>query len=294
MTGIDMGMVVTRELAQFLGMFHLPATPEVVALTPEHSEACLNVISPNAFYMLVGDALVSGKPLSVVRMGDGERTLFRYALDQFPDRPLLPSHSPVPEAWLEKQGCLGITCGELLARLRYAAEHASYFAPNVVGLQQEAMATANLFRPRERYVDNWFVHAWDSCMQQQLLQRAGHVLVIHRYADIREQFAVHWSKVLGTRVDGLGLGNWRDTDAVIACAHANSAPLVLFAGGPAGKYIAPMIASDGSKYRKIKISCSNLMFGVNEALWRVVKWVSSAGRSNSDRYGRVKLWLVWG
>jgi hypothetical protein len=35
------------------------------------------------------------------------------------------------------------------------------------------------------------------------------------------------------------------------------------------------------------------VFGVNEALWRV-EWVSSVGRSNSDRSERAILWRVCG
>ena len=46
---------------------------EPKALTENQINLCEQTMSSNTFYMLVGNALVNSKPLSVVRMGDGER-----------------------------------------------------------------------------------------------------------------------------------------------------------------------------------------------------------------------------
>jgi hypothetical protein len=46
-------------------------------LSEDEISRCVNTIGPNTFFMIVADALVSGKSLSVVRMGDGEGKLFQ-------------------------------------------------------------------------------------------------------------------------------------------------------------------------------------------------------------------------
>lgn len=45
-------------------------------------------------------------------------------------------------------------------------------------------------------------------------------------------------------MDYFQLDNWTETEAVIERAHLNTASLVLFSAGPAGKYIGPAIAKN--------------------------------------------------
>ncbi len=154
-----------------------------------------------------------------------------------------PPNSPLDEQWLRQFGCFDIPCTELARRLKIAAEECTYFAPQIMGIQRPEFAVAEIFRSREHYIDNWFVRIWSRKLQDQLLKQASHVLFIHRSQEVRERFA---SRVEAS-VDCLEMSTWQQADSVISWAATNSAPLVLFAGGPANKYIAPIIATTGSK-----------------------------------------------
>jgi hypothetical protein len=224
----------------------MPMELDVVRLTEQQRATCLNTISPNTFFMIVADALVSGLPLSVVRMGDGEKALFLQCMKAPLGSTIRPPNSPFNEEWLRGIGCFDIPSTELARRLKVAAEESTYYAPNIMGIQRGVFGVASLFASRDRFVDNWFVRTWSKGLQEQLLKQARHVLFIHARRDIREIFASR-VRSLGLQIDCVAMETWRDADSVIAQAVANDARLVLFAGGPAGKYIAPAIATGGNR-----------------------------------------------
>lgn len=215
---------------------------DIQALSPHQRSVCLNTIGPNTFFMLVADALVSKTTLSVVRMGDGERQLFLHC--QNSTETVKPPNSPLDEKWLRQFGCFDIPCAELARRLKSAAEDCTYFAPQIMGIQRPEFRVAEIFAARERYVDNWFVRTWSRKLQDQLLRQAGHVLFIHGNSDLRNRFISRMDG-LGGNGDCLEMTTWEQGDGVISQAAENKAPLVLFSGGPANKYIAPAIAMAG-------------------------------------------------
>jgi len=216
-------------------------------LTGDQRAACLDTVSPNTFFLLVADSLASRSSLSVVRMGDGERRLFAYCQNH--KGRIEPPNSPFDEPWLRQFGCYGIDTGELENRLRIAAEHSSFFAPQIMGITRPEFAVAKVFAPRVRYVDNWFVRTWSKKLQNQLLSFAGRVLFIHGDEGVRESF--YQAAESQCSVELLHMSTWQEAEETIRVATLSSAPLVLFAGGPANKYIAPLIANGNTTVNKV-------------------------------------------
>jgi glycosyltransferase GT-like protein len=227
----------------------------LATLSEDQIALCRDTISSYAFYMLVGDALDAHKALSVVRMGDGEHLLMKQCQSADPNAIALPPKD-LDDQWMERLGCKGITNGELVTRLRLAAELCSHFAPSITGIQRENFNLYNFFRTRDRYVDNFFVNQWTEEMKIALFKKAQHVLFIHRNVATADAMQIRAKGGLGVKVTYLKLSNWNESEGVIEKATKIDAPLVLFSAGPASKYIGPMI-SMGEHIPKVTIDIGN-------------------------------------
>jgi hypothetical protein len=217
---------------------------ELQSFTSEQIQRLANTISSNAFYMIVGNALIARKALSVVRMGDGEAYLSRVCESQ-PDGYILGgAKGRYDEDWLKALGCFMIPKSLLRQRLREAAEESTYFAPSITGIFRPEYDNYELSF-RERYVDNFFVNDWTKAMKVALFSEARHVLLIHRNAETADALQINLKNKLGVKVTFIPLSGWEETDKVISRAAHDAAPLVLFSAGPAGKYMAPRIAEQG-------------------------------------------------
>lgn len=216
---------------------------EIQKLDKSQIKICEDTISSNTFYMIVGSALITKSPLSVVRMGDGEKRLWEDV--QSGSDPIAPDKRHDRE-WLTKLGVLGIPKDTLKKRLLSAARDCTYFAPSISGIWRTDYYNHGLSF-RKRYVDNFFVNAWTEEMKIALFKQAGHVLFIHGNAETADAMQIRSQNKLGVKVSFLKLTSWVDTDKVIAQASRIKAPLVLFSAGPAGKYIGPAIANTSSK-----------------------------------------------
>jgi hypothetical protein len=197
-------------------------------------------VSPNAFFWMVTDALTNGKRLSCVRMADGEKAIWLQALKQKRSEPLKTPFADIP-GWVETYGLDGITADEIKQRLHFAAVHSSHFAPSVSGLRQESYNLYDLFPKRDFYIDNFFVDQWSEEQKTELFKMASHVLFIHRNAHTADSMQLRVQANLGVKVHYIKLDNWRECPQVIDKALTYTAPLILFSGGPGGKYMAPEI-----------------------------------------------------
>lgn len=201
-------------------------------------------MSAYAFYYMVGDALLSKTPLSVVRMGDGEREIMeevRWKRSVGFGSNLV---SVRDTEWRTRLGFDGITCDEAYARLTEAANTCTHFAPSVSGLSIPEFDLFKYFEPRAQYLDNFYVNIWDTKYKVDLYKAAGDILFIHRSRGAADALQIRCKNKLGVRVSYLELSNWCQTEDVIQQALANTdARLVLFAGGPASKYLSPRIAA---------------------------------------------------
>ena len=218
---------------------------EITRLSDAQKELCKRTISSNTFFMLVGDALIRRKTLSVVRMGDGEVALFDYCLGL--------RTNPWDAIKLDNMGVAGITKPLLLSRLQKAATSCTYFAPSISGIWRKDYDNYTPFHERTQYVDNFFVNAWSEEMITQLFLEAKHVLLIHRNAETADAMQIRAKYGLGVKVTFIKMNSWQESEDVIRRAICVDAPLVLFSGGPACKYIGLEIAF----YNKVVLDIGN-------------------------------------
>ena len=201
-------------------------------------------VSPNAFFWMILDALSGGRRMSCVRMADGERAIWTQANSQKASELLNTPFAEIP-GWVQTYGLDGITAGEVKNRLHYAAVRCTHFAPSVSGLRQESYSLYDLWPRRDFYIDNFFVDQWNEEQKTELFKTAGEVLFIHRSAHTADSMQIRAQANLGVKVWFLKLDNWKDCEEVTLRASSSNpfcnAPLVLFSGGPAGKYIGPEI-----------------------------------------------------
>lgn len=214
---------------------------ELQTLNYDQQELLENTISSNAFYMIVGGALVSRKSLSVVRMGDGEVYLYNEA----ENGPIVPKalkgdHS---EEWLKRLGVWNIPENILHNRLLMAAEECTYFAPSISGIWNPGYNNYGLSY-RDKYVDNFFVNDWSMDMKFALYKEAKHILLICGKTETADALQIRLKNRFKVKVTYLKLTSWEGTEDVITLASEVDAPLVLFSAGPAGKYIGPKIAAN--------------------------------------------------
>ena len=209
-------------------------------------------VSPNAFFWMIMDVLASGTRMSCVRMADGERAILEQASKQSATELLETPFANIP-GWVETYGLKGITAGEAKRRINYAAVRCTHFAPSVSGLRQEAYNLYGIWPRRDFYIDNFFVDQWNDDQKAELFKTAGHVLFIHRNAHTADSMQIRAQANLGVKVHFLKLDNWTECDDIIERAATVrpfcDAPLVLFSGGPAGKFIGPEITRRSKKPR---------------------------------------------
>lgn len=213
-------------------------------LSAEKIKICEHTISPTTLYLLVGDALVNSKSLSIVRMADGERELMESCREGDIDGPVTIKQ-PDPEAWLKKMGLIGLSKRELRRRLEIAANECTYFAPSMSGLERDDYNVYNLFNRRECYADSFFHNVWDEEMKIQLFQAAKHVLFIHRSTESDDAMQIRAKWALGVKVTYLKMETWQQSEEIIEKGSKIPATLVLFSAGPASKYIGPRISKQG-------------------------------------------------
>lgn len=224
-------------------------------LSSRQLELCSKTMSPRAFYQVVLNAMDDKKPLSVVRMGDGERLLMDMTQGDASDEILV---RPGYEKWMKMLGLVGISKYEMHRRLVYAERTADYFAPSVTGLYNEGFNLYDSFRNRKVYVDNFFVNDWETSMKETLFRKAGHVLCIHANPHTADSMQLRVQANLNVKVSYIPLSNWDQSERVIEAASKNDAPLVLFSGGPACKYIGYVI-SRGGNLPKVVLDLGNAM-----------------------------------
>jgi hypothetical protein len=223
-------------------------------LTKEQVDLCKSTISPKAFYLLVSDALAKKQALSVVRMGDGEHRLWEQSAHGGNSATVL---SPDGPGWLANMGMEGMTNGELRKRMEASARECTYFAPSISGITDPGYWCYDIGPSRKQYVDGFFVNDWTEEMKADLFKQAGHVLLIHKNAHLADSMQLRVQANLGVKVSWVPLTDWREAEGVMRKAGLIGAPLVLFSGGPACKFIGPRIAANSRLEPKVVLDLGN-------------------------------------
>jgi len=215
-------------------------------------------IASRAFYHTVFSAVKNKLPLSVVRMGDGERHLF---IDCATAAANKVSGLPVDSfdtAWRTRMGIEGMTFEQLNDSMRASIALTNYFGPNVNGLMQPNYSVYPWYKIHGKgqpLVDNFFVNEWDLEHRTALLKAAGNVLVLHANPVTAITFARRARAYLNVGIRHVSLKSWRDADTALAECAKWDYPLVLVSAGPASKWIIPGIARQG----KVALDIGNAM-----------------------------------
>jgi len=155
------------------------------------------------------------------------------------------------ESWNKRMGVDGISYGELKRRMQVAVDLTDYYAPSITGLVNPKFDLMQFFN-HSRLVDNFFVNAWTTEQKMQLIDECHDVLIIHSNTAIADEFQKRLTRF---RASFIKLTSWQQADDVVEEGKKSSARLVLFSGGPAAKFIGPLLAVDG----KIAIDVGNAM-----------------------------------
>jgi hypothetical protein len=200
------------------------------ALTKEQLNYCYKTLSSDALAALVLDAIERKRPMSVARFSDGERAVLESA----------DTGRAVgcvqDEAWLKKYGMWEADIKKVAADLRVAAVHSTFVSPTISGLYLPSFNLYPYMKERTWYIDAFYVYYWKVADRvQEILQAAKSIHIINR----------DWSKLatamkgkfglVGTKITGFPLENWRGVPDAKASADSARAELVLVSGGPAGK-----------------------------------------------------------
>ena len=218
---------------------------KIAPLDDLQKDLVFQTISASAFFYLVGDALLNGEGLSVVRMADGEKKIIEVTegFDRL-DEPL----DVFDKAWREQFGVEGITRREIRSRLAEAAAYSTYLAPSTSGL---TMPNYDVYRFAAEsgalppYIDNFYPNVWGIEHKTELFKTAGHVLMIHASRALADGMQIRAKKFFDVKVTFIEMSHWSQADRVAEEATKSDAKLVLFSGGPANKCIAPRISNSG-------------------------------------------------
>lgn len=207
-------------------------------------------MSSDALFIIVCDAIARGLPMSVVRMGDGERLIIQVSHGAEPVKFL---RDPV---WLDQYGLLCADLKKVGKQLLLAANQATFFGPNIYGLVHEGYDLHSVTEPRSEYVEGLFAYSWFYMGRvHNLLHYGGPIGIVCRRA---EQVGI----ALGNKYGGgliFELSNydgWRDYEQVLISIGKMQAKLVLCAVGPSGK---SLVVEAASAYGKVVLDVGSAM-----------------------------------
>lgn len=215
-------------------------------------------ISARAFYHTVFDAVKRKRSLSVVRMGDGERTLFVDCATAHANKVSGLPVASFDAKWRQRMGIEGMTYDQLDRAMSAAVANAQFFGPNVNGLLQPNYSVYPWYKIHGRnqpLIDNFFVNEWDLEHRTALMKQAGNVLVLHANPVTGLTFAKRARAYLNVGIRHVVLKSWQDATSVVAECAKWDYPLVLVSAGPGSKNIIPEIAAQG----KVVLDLGNAM-----------------------------------
>lgn len=214
----------------------------------EKIELAKKMISSDAFYIIVCDALMRKKPLSVVRMNDGERMIMEVAKGRN------PSHFLTDDNWLKEYGLYGSNLNSVGMNLFEAANKSDYFAQFISGWFMPGFDVISLIEPRELYVDGFYPYLWKNADRQKELLKYDGIAVVCRNSDkIAEKLLNNY----GAKVIPIEYNSWEDYDIAIKKIGECDAHLILCSTGASGKLLN---VEASKRYGKVCVDVGSAMF----------------------------------
>ena len=217
-------------------------------LRPDGYDVAKKYLCSTAFCFLVCDALRKGKGMTVVRAGDGERTIIQAS------KGFLHSKFLHDELWLKRYGVLDYPIDILGKEIVAAGNAATWFGPNVAGLWKLDYSLHDFFDIRQHYISALYPHMWAHCGYVSSILWMGKVFIACRGVqkkidDMTKRHQLTRGCLVGTELD-----SYHDHDVVCDAARSSDAGLVIISGGPTGKRLIGRIA-DGNN--KVVLDCGN-------------------------------------
>lgn len=207
-------------------------------------------MSSDALFIIVCDAIARGLPLSVVRMGDGERMIIQVAQGAEPIKFLCDG------VWLKQYGLLNADLKKIGEQLWTAAKDATFFGPNIYGLVNVGYDLHSVTAPRDEYVEGLFAYSWFSMGRvHNLLHYGGPIGLVCRHA---KQIGVALGKKYGGGLvyELSDYDGWHDYEQALISIGRMEAKLVLCAVGPSGK---SLVVEAASAYDKVVLDVGSAM-----------------------------------
>lgn len=203
------------------------------AMIQEYSNEQLAIakkmISSDAFYIIVCDALVKKKHLSVVRMNDGERAIMNVS------KGTAPSHFLLDDNWLKEYGLYGADLEKTGRDLFVAANSADYFAQFISGWFLPNFDVISLIEPRDMYVDGFYPYLWKNMDRvKELMKYDGGISVVCRNSiSVSEKLF----STYGAKINPIEYASWKDYDSAMDAIGKSGTHLVLCSTGASGKLL---------------------------------------------------------
>lgn len=203
---------------------------DIKQVSNEQIATAKRFISPDAFFIIVANALCRKEKLSAIRMGDGEKALMLYAQGK-PMWDFLRD-----EGWLKEYGLWGADLKQVGEMLIKAANDADWFCPNIYGVQKGNYDVIGMVKPRQLYVEGLYTYAWGYMGRADtMLKYDGGAGIVCRNAKI---VAENLQKKYGIeKIEYAEYSNWTDYATALQGIMAMKAGLVLCSTGAGGKYL---------------------------------------------------------
>lgn len=200
--------------------------------TQDKLEQALKYLSSDALLVFVCDALARRKPLSTVRMGDGERALIDYANGGSTANFLRSKE------WLKEYGLLDADLVKIGNDLKEAAICTDFLCPNISGLTLPKYEILHLLPPKDFYCEGLYAHTWLYMGRiEELLKYDGKVAVVCRDSGkVADRMFFKWGNHL-LNMEHTDYDSWRDYPRALEAIGKMEANLILVSAGPSGKHL---------------------------------------------------------
>ncbi len=221
---------------------------KLTAISDDKIREAHQFLSTDALFVLVGNALRRKHRLSVIRMGDGEKSIIEFSHGA-PAR-----HFLLDAGWLTEYGLVGADLSLVGNSLMWAADHADYLCPNPAGLIYPAYDIVPLLAKRAQYGEGLFAHTWAYMGRvNELMKYDGGILVVCRGA---AHIADALSSKFRVSVTSVEHATWQDHLPALRAIGDSPAHLVLVSAGPAGK---ELIVEAAERYNKVVIDTGSAL-----------------------------------
>lgn len=210
-----------------------------IALTQEQKDICNKMLSTDALTAFIVDALITRKPVSVIRMSDGERALMALSEGESPEYFLLD------QTWLKRYGLADADLSCVGRRLIQAGREATYLANTISGIYLRNFDCFKWFPERKQIVSSFFAYEMAAAGRvRSILEACGGVIVLHHDAERLAPLLAHKYRV---EARGYRLASWKDQSWIAKEVRTCPHNLVLVSGGASGKPFCVDLAKDTGK-----------------------------------------------